>query len=310
VKYFAGVDGGQSSTIAVIGDESGRVLGRGVSAPADEIGAGHQSTRLYDALVAALDRARANAGLARETRFEIIVAGVSGYEGRVYGREPQLPTERLVLLHDAPIAHAGALGAGSGVVVIAGTGSVAYIVDDDDRRAMQGGWGYLFGDDGSAFWIAREALRNALHAREHQTEKACATEASALTFFSSANLRDIVAAFYHGAIPRDRMASFAAPIIELAEDGDACAVEAVRKGQRALALLAMGATAAPWRWRDRPRVAFVGGLLRSPSFKAGLYDELATLANGALDLVEPQHEPAVGALMLAYRRKVTEKERS
>jgi glucosamine kinase len=300
VKYFAGIDGGQSSTIAVIGDEGGRVLGRGVSAAADEIGAGADSTRLDDALRTALDRARADAGLADGTRFEAIVAGVSGYEGQTYGKRPELPAQRFVLLHDAPIAHAGALGATSGAVVIAGTGCVAYILDDDGCSATEGGWGYIFGDDGSAFWISREALRNALHAGEQRTENACATEASALAFFGCESLREIVAGFYHGAIARDRIAAFAPLVMELSGRGDACAVAAIASAQRALARLAAGATGERWHWHDRPRVAFVGGLLRSTSFKAGLYEEVAACTNGSLAVVEPQHEPAVGALMLAY----------
>jgi N-acetylglucosamine kinase-like BadF-type ATPase len=306
VKYFAGIDGGQSSTIAVVGDESGRVLGRGASAPADEIGADAGSTRLHDALNGALERARSDAGLARDTRFETIVAGVSGYEGRIYGERPQLPAARLVLLHDAPIAHAGALEARSGVVVIAGTGSAAYIVDDDDCHATHGGWGYLFGDDGSAFWIAREALRRALRAHEQRRERACMTQASALAFFDCANLRDIVAGFYHGTIARDRIAAFAPLAIELAERGDECSVTAVRSAQHALALLASGATASRWHWQGRPRAAFVGGLLRSDWFKAGVYEALAALTNGALVVVEPRHEPAIGALMLASRPDIKE----
>ncbi len=107
---FAGIDGGQSSTTAVVGDETGRVLGCGKAGAADEIGVGKESTRLRDALRGALREACAAAGItAGVTRFESIVAGISGYDGRVYGRAPELPARRSLLLHDTPIAHAGAL---------------------------------------------------------------------------------------------------------------------------------------------------------------------------------------------------------
>ena len=92
VTLVAGIDGGQSSTVAAIGDERGRVLGRGAAGPADEIGAGPESTRLFDALRDALDDARRNAGLPDRARFDAIVAGVSGYDGRVYGRTLALPS--------------------------------------------------------------------------------------------------------------------------------------------------------------------------------------------------------------------------
>ena len=105
-ELFAGIDGGQSSTVALIGDENGAVLGRGTAGPADEVGVGADSTQLRDALRDALSDACRDAKLPYEREFAAIVAGVSGYEGRVYGAMPQMPTQRLVLLHDAPVAHA------------------------------------------------------------------------------------------------------------------------------------------------------------------------------------------------------------
>jgi len=158
VSLFAGIDGGQSSTVAVVGDERGRILGRGTAGPADEIGASKESTRLRDALQGALEAACADAGLAQESRFDAIVAGVSGYDGHVYGKMPALPSQRVVLVHDTPIAHAGALAGHPGVVIIAGTGSVVFGRDESGRSWTLGGWGFLFGDEGSAFSIVRDAL--------------------------------------------------------------------------------------------------------------------------------------------------------
>ena len=64
-------------------------------------------------------------------------------------------------MHDTPIAHAGALEGRSGVVVIAGTGSVVYGRNDEGWSCTLGGWGFLFGDEGSAFAIARDSLARA-----------------------------------------------------------------------------------------------------------------------------------------------------
>ena len=110
-------------------------------------------------------RALQSAGLAPETHFASIVAGVSGYEGRIFGQAPDLRATRFVMMHDAPVAHAGALGGEPGVVVIAGTGSVVYGTDALRGRTI-GGWGYLFGDEGSAFWLVREALAIMMHAED------------------------------------------------------------------------------------------------------------------------------------------------
>lgn len=67
---------------------------------------------------------------------------------------------RVVALSDLELAHAGAFAGGPGVLLIAGTGSGAYAVDERGRVKRAGGWGPLIGDDGSAFWLGREALRD------------------------------------------------------------------------------------------------------------------------------------------------------
>ena len=275
---YAGIDGGQTATMAVIGDET-RVLARGAAGAADEIGATHESTRLRDALEGALQSALVAAKLPPTTQFEAIVAGVSGYEGRIYGQSPRMPTQRFMLVHDAPIAHAGAFRGESGVVVIAGTGSVAYAVARDGRTKTSGGWGYLFGDEGSAFWIARTFIARA-------TENATLVR-PLLEYFDVANLRVLVRAFYSGEISRERLASFAAVALTSEEIAEAAA--------RELARLAASAVL------ERPcEIAFVGGLFRNASFTERVHAQTRALLPDCA-IVEPSTDPGEGALILARR---------
>jgi N-acetylglucosamine kinase-like BadF-type ATPase len=276
---FAGIDGGQSGTTAAIGDGT-RVLARGASGPADEIGVTADSTRLRDALEDALAAAIAAADLPPDSRFDAIVAGVSGYEGHVYGLPPRLPAQRWVLMHDAPIAHAGALGGAPGVVVIAGTGSVAYTVAADGRTKTTGGWGYLFGDEGSAFWTVRKSIERAIAEGE-------ARAAPLLEYFNVVGVRELVRAFYSGEISRRRLASFAS--VALRDEEVA--------GMSALAL----ATLASHAVLERPcSLAFVGGMLRDTSFLRRVHERTRALLPDC-ELVEPVADPAEGALILAQR---------
>jgi N-acetylglucosamine kinase-like BadF-type ATPase len=275
---FAGIDGGQSSTCAVIGDDE-RVLARGHAGAADEVGVSGNSTRLREALEGALANAVAAANLPADTQFEAIVAGVSGYEGRIYGDAPRMPTKQFVIMHDAPIAHAGAFGGKPGVIVIAGTGSVAYALAADGRTNTGGGWGYLFGDEGSAFWIARMFVQGAT--RKHALVRPL------LEYFDAANLRSLVRAFYSGEITRERLASFA-PIALSSEEFAAAAA-------RALASLAAETVL------DRPcAIAFTGGLLSDAAFQARV--QAATLESlPDCKIVAPAADAAQGALILARR---------
>jgi N-acetylglucosamine kinase-like BadF-type ATPase len=296
VPFYAGIDGGQSSTTAVVADETGRILGRGRAGAADEVGQDAASTRLRDALGAALADAASHAKLAPGTRFERIVAGVSGYDGRVYGRPPELPTGALTLEHDAPIAHAGALGGEPGVIVIAGTGSVAYAMNEEGATALAGGWGYLFGDEGSAFWLARDALADAM--RDEDSVEPNELAAIALQYFNLPSLRKLSRAVYSGAISRTQLASFASVIVQHAENGNARAAQYVCDGAGALVTIAMRAMQ---RVQLRnPKVAFVGGLFESPTVREQVVQWIRDLVPHAQH-VQPKYDPAVGALLLAYR---------
>ena len=290
---FAGIDAGQTSTTAAIGDNDGRTIALGYAGPADEIGADPQSTRLRDALEGALADALRNANLPVETRFDAIVAGISGYEGRVYGEEPRLPGDRVKLVHDTVIAHAGALGGQPGVVVIAGTGSAAYAVFPDGATHFEGGWGYLFGDEGSAFWIARSAIFLATYHGD------CEATRALLSFFDVHTLRELVRAFYVGNVTRASLASFAPVCIEAAKNNDGCPCLCDPPVAAARELARLAARAARGR-ADAPRVACVGGLVADPWLRERIAQSLAQELPAAT-LVEAQGQPVDGALVLARR---------
>jgi N-acetylglucosamine kinase-like BadF-type ATPase len=287
---LAGIDGGQSSTIAVVGDENGRILGRGTAGAADEVGAGAASTRLHDALRDALAAAVTAAGLPPGSHFDAIVAGVSGYEGRIFGMAPELPATRFVMMHDAPVAHAGAFAGDPGVIVIAGTGSVVYGTDGL-RGRTSGGWGYLFGDEGSAFWLVREALAELMHAEDDVEREASHEVRAVLDFFGKPTLRQVARAFYGGEIGRDRLASFAPQALKLERFRSIAERGAGRLAELAGDAIAAGA---------HPAVACVGGMFEDGAFRERVYDGIAALGE-AVAIVEPRYTPAEGALLLAFR---------
>jgi len=295
-KLFAGIDGGQSSTVAAVGDELGRVLGRGRAGAADEVGQGSDSTRMHDALRGALDAALRDAGLPERTEFEAIVAGISGYQGRVYGKAPALPSARVHLMHDAPIAHAGALEGRSGVIVIAGTGSVVYGQNDDGSSRTLGGWGFLFGDEGSAFGLARDALASLMRAQDDRDEALTPVRRQACDFFSQRSLRDVVHAVAAGEITRDRVAAFAPVVLATAQFRDVA-----DRGADRLAELAVGAI----HFGVPARVGLCGGVFGDERFRQRVTGGIRAAIPDA-DVALAKYEPALGGLLLAYRATGTD----
>ncbi|HLY01826.1 MAG TPA: BadF/BadG/BcrA/BcrD ATPase family protein [Candidatus Cybelea sp.] len=288
---FAGIDGGQSSTVALIADDLGRILSRGVAGPADEVAAGAGSTRLANALRDALADACRNAGLRGESDFAAIVAGISGYEGRIYGKKPELPTERLVVMHDAPVAHAGALAGAPGVVVIAGTGSVVYAIDDHGESRTIGGWGYLFGDEGSAFSIARDVLALLMAAQDDGDGSFSEEARAACDFFAMNSLRRVARAFYAGALTRDRLAAFTPVAIRFARFRPIA-----DSGADRLAVLARRAL----NEVNERRAALTGGLFADAGFYERVRRGILNVVPGA-QVGHAKYEPAGGALLLAYQ---------
>ncbi len=274
------------------------MLGRASGPPADLVGQPRDSARRAEVLDAVLQGALRMAGLPAQTRFTSILAGVSGYDDG-YATPPVLdvPYDRFAIVHDADIAHAGALEGGPGIVVIAGTGSVALGIDAAGNRARAGGWGYLFGDEGSALWIVREALARAMRDEDAGHPPEIATHL--LEHFGLATLRALQHAVAHGEVSRAALAGAAPVVLAAADDGDRVGDEVRRAAVGALGRLAHLAQRGLGAARN-VRIAPSGGVFRNAGvlerwkWNVREYERAATL-------VAPRYAPVFGALLLAYR---------
>src|SRR5215475_6095663 len=168
MPFFLGVDGGQSGTTTVIGDETGRVLGTGEAGPCNHAAAGEGRAKLERAITQSLAAACAEASLDPATvAFEAACFGMSG--GPEHKEEilaGLIRARRHIVTTDAVIALAGATRSGQGIIVISGTGSIAFGRNAAGQSTRAGGWGYIYGDEGSGFDIARQATRAVLRAAE------------------------------------------------------------------------------------------------------------------------------------------------
>jgi glucosamine kinase len=300
--YVAGIDGGQSSTTAVVVREDGTLLGRGVAAPAAHVDEPPGSTRCADASAIALDRALEAAELPRATTLAAVHVGLSGWDEAFDGAPLTLAARSIRLGHDAPIALAGAVAARPAVVVIAGTGSVAYGEDAAGNAVRVGGWGSLFGDAGSAFALARDALASAMDQDDRGASSPLGE--AALAFFDRGDLRMLATAAVQGRITRGELAAFARVVHDAARLGDAEARALVDGAADALATLAvtvlerLGVGTRDTAPVSVP-VALAGGSFASERFFMQTCKRLSELAPGALP-IRPRYEPAIGAALLAF----------
>ncbi len=296
--YFLGVDGGQSSTTAVIGDETGRILGRGEAGPCNHVESEAGRAKLEAAVAASVAAAARAAGLVEPVEFAAACCGMSGGPADKRDLIASLVRARqLEVTDDARIALWGATAGGAGIIVIAGTGSIAFGRDARGRLARAGGWGYIFGDEGSGFDIARQALRAALRQEEGWGPPTSLGQ-RLLEVTGAGTANELLHLFYTRDYPRDRVAAFA-PLVDAAGDaGDAVAQEILRGAARSLAELARSVQARLFSPGEGVYISPIGGVFRSP-LVARSFRDLVEREPGSV-VGAPKHDPACGALLLAY----------
>ena len=297
----AGVDGGASSTTCVIADETGRVLGVGRGGPIDHLylPAGRQRTReaIGDAYSAAARQARMRQPVA------VVVAGLTGLEPGSAESSAAVrilkSVTRAAIVHatwDADIAFFGASGGGPGVMVIAGTGSVALGRDANGQTARAGGYGYLIDDAGGGVSIGRAALRAALRSGEGWGPNTVLAGEFRAHLGGWPEIRRRV---YGEGRGRALLASLVPAVEAAARRGDAIARTILADAGRSLADLASGVAARLGMESETFELFLVGGIFRVGT---PVIDPLrAALRSRALRprIRKPRFTPAVGAVLMA-----------
>jgi N-acetylglucosamine kinase-like BadF-type ATPase len=300
--FFLGVDGGQSSTTAVIGDARGNMVGWGNAGPCNHVSSAESKAKFLRVIRECISRAAAQAGLdAGGPRFHFKAAclGMSGGPGDKSALLHELiEADHLLITHDAAIALAGAIAGEPGIIVIAGTGSMAYGQNSRGEIARAGGWGYIFGDEGGAFDIARQALKAVLREQEGWGGRTALTPAL-IEAVGASDANEMLHLLYTDEWPRARVADLARTVDHLAEEGDPTAIALMQQAAQQLALLSASVSRQLWSDGEPVLVSWTGGAFQSTTL-LDRFRLLMALQDGAV-CEAPLHGPAVGALLLALK---------
>ncbi|MBI3980185.1 MAG: BadF/BadG/BcrA/BcrD type ATPase [Chloroflexi bacterium] len=300
--FVLGLDGGGSQTTALVADAAGRLLGRGTAGPANYRAVGLAAA--VAAIAAATREALAAAGISGQS-LAVACLGLAGAarpedRQRLHAAvEPLVSARRLLLTTDADVALAAGSPTTTGVVVIAGTGSIAFGRDAAGRTARAGGWGYLLGDEGSGYWIGREALAAVGRAADGRGPATALTAAVTAAWHLPAP-PDLLDAVYGTPALRPKIAALAPLVAAVAAQGDPTACAILDRAGDELALAA-AAVLQQLNCAAPPTVVLAGGvLLGCAPVRERLRAALAQRHPSA-NTVELQVEPAVGAVRLALR---------
>jgi len=209
-----------------------------------------------------------------------------------------IPESTIYVAGDHVIAHRAAFGTSPGVLVIAGTGSIAFGRNQNGETARAGGWGPNVSDEGSAFWVGREAVAEALRSFD---------------FGKQNGLLNTIADHWKVA-PEEvirvanssepRFAELAGPVASAAERGDPQAREITDRAGRALAVLAGAIISKLWPQGGVVPVALSGGVLQGSALVRQAFKEAMRVQQPLAAVSFAYVRPVLGALEIAAQRGV------
>jgi len=299
--FVVGVDGGGSKTIAIVADEQGTVVAEATGA-ASAINASNVRASA-EIIASVVGEALAHAGDSDGETPRVLCVGVAGAGReslRVALRKALAAhdlADEVVVYTDVAVAFDDAFERGPGILVLAGTGSVAMGRGPTGTIERCGGWGAVFGDEGSGAWIGRRALSIVAAAADGR-EPETALSGAILTATESAEMSDLIA-WASDATPAT-LATLAPAVMHVADAGDARANSLLDIASEELTLHAV-ALARTLFADDRAalQIALGGGLLaRGGGLRKRLVHRLKSAVPGA----QVNHEdvvPARGAVRAA-----------
>jgi N-acetylglucosamine kinase len=293
VRYVIGIDAGGTKTVGLLADETGKVLTKARGAGANLVVHGelavekvlHQVIEDLDAPEPVAGVCLGMAGVDRDDRKELI---------RGVMRRLRLP-QKLSIVPDPLVALVAGAPEGIGIVVVSGTGSISYGVDPAGQTARAGGWGYLLGDEGSAFWLGHAAVRHGIRAHDGRGPSTTLLDRIAKKLDLSIP-QGLVDWFYDQEHSRHRVAELASVVEEAANEGDEAASDLLNQAAQHLAR-AGRSVARQLDFEGPFPLVQAGGVFRAcPS----LFDRVeASLAMPQAEPVRLESEPATGAVTLA-----------
>lgn len=224
------VDGGGTKTVAVLVADDGTILGEGLAGASNYqvVGAEGAKKALQEAVLASFKAAGFNAGhLVNLEKAVFALAGIdtSNDEKAVNGIVQQVVTslpieiESFLVENDCLSALLGATENKAGVLVIAGTGSIVFAHDGNNRIVRSGGWGHRVGDEGSGYWIGNQAICSVLKMQDGRGKETLLSKLI-LEKFNFSKIEDLYNWTYSDSYSVDDVGSLAAIVDEAFRLGD------------------------------------------------------------------------------------------
>ena len=298
-----GVDGGATKTLCTVADENFVVLGVGVAGPCNFNVVGVREARKNVKL--AIKRACSTLDL----KNGVVEVGCFGISGLTTDSDYEVISDRIVpsniakkriIVNDVVTAFYAVTNGKPGIAVVAGTGSIAYGMNSRGEKAVAGGWGWLMGDEGSAFDIARRGLNAAARACDGRGEETLMVNMFKEEF-KVEDFKDVVSRVYQG-VSSTKIASLSKIVFSAAEAGDKVAIKILEEAGEELGQLAVTIGRRLFVRDESINIGVSGGVFKASNIPWEAFKKyVANFLPKAL-FIPPVSYPVVGALIIGYEK--------
>ncbi|MED4587050.1 BadF/BadG/BcrA/BcrD ATPase family protein [Brevibacillus choshinensis] len=318
------VDGGGTKCLAVLVDRSRQEVGTGRSGSCNYQGIGEEaaSRELMQAISQSLEDALSRNGLTLllghegkesvEWEVDCAVIGLAGLDTehdrevitKIVHRVLQqlnIRVRHLIIENDGFAALLGATGGKPGILVIAGTGSIAFGVNEAQETARAGGWGHRVGDEGSGYWIGKKAIVAVLKAEDGRGEATVLKELL-LPFIGLARVDELFNWTYGPLYSVDKVGELSVLVSQAADQGDSVALQILQVAGEEL-FHAARAVIESLQMKNKPfQMILQGGVLQNDDRVRKIVVEHINRYASQVVIENAQNDPIYGVIAkgLAY----------
>lgn len=296
--FVIGVDGGGTKTIGVLANEQGRILKKIKTGPTNPNKVGFKKAffNLKD-LISKLSRGK-------ERKIKIAYLGLAGGLERDEAKKEEIERKlqrnfgfKIVVEGDQKIAFFSGAEKEEGVVLIGGTGAIA-MGWKGKKTEISGGWDWLVGDQGSAFWTGRMALEEVIKCFDQRSKKKTRLKELIFKKLKIKEGKDLYEKIYSGDFV-SKIASVSKIVDLAAKRGDTLAKKILRKAAKELAQMAL-AVIKKLKFRGKFPLVFVGGMFKSKIVLKRVKKEIKKHFPQTQFIISSK-EPVFGAVKMALK---------
>lgn len=296
-KYIIGIDGGGTETTAALANLKGKILkiSKAGSTNSNKIGFKKALSNLKILILELLD------GISQK---KVILAFLGLAGGLERDKEKRLKIKKvlekdfsfpIIVEGDQRIAFQTGSNKKNGLIIIAGTGSIA-MGWKDNKEAIAGGWDWMLGDQGSAFWTGKKALEKTIKIFDKRVKKNSILLDIILEEWQIQEEKDFYQKFYDSNFV-EKVSSVSKLVNEAAKQGDKLAREILKEAGKELALMAK-AVIKKLGLKQKFSIVLIGGMFKSEIVLENTKKEIKKFHPKAY-FIKPKEKPVKGAIKLA-----------